>query len=445
MQISSFPILWSCMTVYCILIMNALSILKFQKNSTKQCFKLISNFYISSNNLIRRKFGVTFLFSIGFLVGCGGGNFESQEKYSSALSSYELLLNKFPSDDPGTGRDFYTEDLTEQAETLAFVLKSEAILGRVSSRSRNCISRLLALSDLDLDGISGWGIDFSWDAFGDGSINDRNQVYLVTNAIVLDGLLMALQAGIVEDDHIDRVRTVVVSALLDSMKSFTKTGNGGYFWYSNTINDAINVPNVSAYLAGIAMKAINSHNDWFTPEQKALILDNVDRSVRTLLTKVRYAGDGAPYWAYVDENFTSPNDLVHHGYTVLGLWTYQTFGGAVALPFEATVLAKSFHSFVINGKPTEYQQNLPGLDSYLRSIPTRVWAVGFAVDVLVLLQDISSADLFLDSLKSDYGVFPNVRYTPLALIPAPTDIFYSRTVSHVLPGLARMVIHHGKF
>ena len=313
-------------------------------------------------------------------------------------------------------------------------------MGRVSSRSRNCISRLLALSDLDSDGVAGWGIDFSWDAFGDNSINDRNQVYLVTNAIVLDGLLMALEAGIVEDEYIDRVRTAVVSALLGSMKSFTLTEMGGYFWYSNSINDAINVPNVGAYLSGISMKALSLRNDWFTPDQKALILDHVDRSVKTLLTKVRYAGDGTPYWAYVDENFASPNDLVHHGYTVLGLWTYQSYGGAVKLPFDATILAKSFHAFVINGKPTEYQQNLPELDANLRSIPTRVWAPGFAAEVLVLLQDISSAELFLDSLMSDYGIFPNVRYTPIASIPEPSNVFYSRTVSHVLPGLARLAI-----
>lgn len=245
---------------------------------------MINNLYKLPS--IKRAVVLLFSFFTIFLIGCGGGSVDSQKKYALAQSNYELMLNKFPSDDPGVGLDFYSPDLTEQAETLAFVLKSEAIMGRVSSRSRNCISRLLALSDLDLDLVAGWGIDFSWDAFGDNSINDRNQVYLVTNAIVLDGLLMALEAGIVEDEHIDRVRTVVVSALLGSMKSFTKTGNGGYFWYSNSINDAINVPNVGAYLSGISMKALSLRNDWFTADQKALILDHVDRSVATLLTKV---------------------------------------------------------------------------------------------------------------------------------------------------------------
>lgn len=381
-----------------------------------------------------RRLGVAM--AVTALVACGGGGDIAQDN-EAEKADYEALLAMFPENNPGTGPDVFSSGPTEQPETLAYVLKAEALMGRSSIRSRQCIERLLALRDQDGDGVAGWGIDQAWDAFGDGSVNPRHQVYLVSNAIVLDGLLMALQANIVEDDQLAAVRDAVSQSLVASMTWFTEHPQGGYFWYSTAIEDALFVPNVSAYLAGVAQKAIQRHPTWFSAEQRSLIQDRIDRAVRLLLNQARLAPDGLPYWAYFDQNIASPNDLVHHGYTVLGLWTYHLHGGAVVLPYDADVFAKSLLVFMRHGKPTEYPQNRPELDPALLAKPARVWVTGYTLDVLTLLGYEEAAEPFVASLKADYGIYPDVRYTPTATMPMPADVFYPRIAAHCLPGLAR--------
>lgn len=376
------------------------------------------------------------LIGVSAFVGCGGSG-SGPAAADPAVADYEALLALFPANDPGSGRDVFTAGSTEQPETLAYVLKAEAIFGRSSPRSRTCIARLLALADQDGDGIAGWGIDQAWDAFGDGTVNPRSQVYLVSNAIVLDGLLAALQANIVDGDQMSAVQNAITQATVSSMGAFTEEASGGFFWYSTAPSDALNVPNVNAYVAGMAQKAVSLRPAWFLSAEREMIRNRVNRAVMTLLSKARVAPDGLPYWAYLDENYASPNDLVHHGYTVLGLWGYQTYGGDVPVPYSASTLADSLLVFLRDGQPTEYPQNRPDLDPVLRDKPVRVWATGFTLDLLTVLGRAQDATPFIESLKRDFGAFPDVRYTPLASTPPPADVFYPRIAAHCLPGLAR--------
>ena len=278
------------------------------------------------------------------VAGCGNGG-QSQSDPSPELVEYQQLLEKFPASNPGTGADVFVDGPTEQPETLAYVLKAEAIRGASSERSNNCIRRLIALSDLDGDGIAGWGIDQIWDAFGDDSTNPRNQVYLVSNAIVLDGLLSALAAKIIPASDVQSVRAVVHQSVVSALGSFTEDGDGGFFWYSTSASDAINVPNVNAYLVGVIQKAMHQHQDLFSETETASLGNRIDRAVKTLLDKSRTSSDGLPYWAYVDENYASPTDLLHHCYTILGLELYRSHGGRVALSYSVEQAADSILVF----------------------------------------------------------------------------------------------------
>lgn len=370
------------------------------------------------------------------VAGCGNGG-QSQSDPSPELVEYQQLLEKFPASNPGTGADVFVDGPTEQPETLAYVLKAEAIRGASSERSNNCIRRLIALSDLDGDGIAGWGIDQIWDAFGDDSTNPRNQVYLVSNAIVLDGLLSALAAKIIPASDLQSVRAVVHQSVVSALGSFTEDGDGGFFWYSTSASDAINVPNVNAYLVGVIQKAMHQHQDLFSETETASLGNRIDRAVKTLLDKSRTSSDGLPYWAYVDENYASPTDLLHHCYTILGLELYHSHGGRVALSYSVEQAANSILVFLKGETPTEYPQNISTLAPSLKEQPARVWAPGFAIEMLTVLGRASDSAPFLHSLKNDYGVYPELRYTPIQSIPPPTDVFYSRIVAHCLPGLAR--------
>lgn len=370
-----------------------------------------------------------------FLVGCGGSSSSVVIK-AQELADYNSLLSKFPEGSVGVGLDVFTSGQTEQPETLAFVLKGEAIQRTSSARVHEAVARLLALSDLDGDGTIGWGIDQAWDAFGDGTTNPRNQVYIVSNAIVLDGLLAALDEGVLNASEVASVSTAAKNCILSSLNAFTEQGGSGYFWYSTNPNDAIYVPNVNAYICGVIQKALHQHASWFSATEISDLGNRVDRAVTQLIGSMRTV-NGTPYWAYVNMNFSSPNDLVHHGYTLLGLEMYRQHSGRVSLPYNQQQAVDSYDGFLKNGIPTEYPQNEPGVDASLLNKPARVWTTGFTIDVLLMLGATDRIEPYAHALLNDYGVFPDVRYTPILSTPPPEDKFFPRIVAHCLPGLSR--------
>ena len=372
-------------------------------------------------------------------------------------AAYKGLLTRFPEDRPGYGLDSYKSATEHQPMTYGYYLAAEAIRARFEKKRgdgaqfatardhvRTATKWLVENRDLDGDGKPGWGLPQSWDAWADGTVNPENQPYTITTAIVLTGLLDALQ---VEDAFSDEERAQIATVIRDVVlrwcnEVWSDGYGGGYFWYSPSKADEIFGVNAPAMFLTPLVRLLQEHPDVLTAAQKKLVRSRADALAKAVVSTATLR-EGKPFWRYAPVpnrlKHDRPNDLVHHVYVLFGVEGYRDWDdGAVEIPWSRDAAAASVDHFLAEGDKKSSRGKileLADIDAD-RSPGARLWGAGTMLAFYGIAEKGAKAERVFRLIDRDYGPFPKLRWVPADSTRPNKDASYLRQDAHVLYGLA---------
>jgi len=327
----------------------------------------------------------------------------------------------------GRGLDVFNNEINDRPMAYGLILSSYAREYSSSNKIKRmqkltkCGEWLLENHDLDDDGISGYGLADSWDAFGDGSINPAHQEYTITTAIVIDGLLDWLEwdANAPKSEIITRIDDLLVPYLSGEFNS-----PSGLYSYSLNHNDVpFDVFNPAAYLAGQIQRFSHVKSD--NQKEKEILQNEADRIISILLKFKRETEDGVWYWGYTADS-KKHNDLVHSLYIVEGMRQYIKYDGKLKHEIKFTNVKNIVRNFFIDGHFREVY--------YKRSVqkdPVRLWALGM---LLYFLAEEPMSPVYTESLLKDLNKY-NLPDGGFSWKPG-TQNKYIRHDAHLLLGLS---------
>jgi hypothetical protein len=369
---------------------------------------------------------------------------------SAAPAAYASLLALYPLEDQGRGRETIFKTVEEQPMTYGLLLSAESARYPVAhandahERIERAVRWLLDNDDLDRDGKPGWGLPQPWDAFSDGTINPPNQPYTITTAIVLNGLLDVLKLDALPPDAREQAKKVMTQVARRWCREMWSEGfGGGFFWYSPNPADAIFADNSPSMMMGSLARLLREAGDLLSPGDRDLVQSRVDAQARALVSAVELR-DGLPFWSYMPLpnkfNRSTPNDVLHHVYTLWGIEQYRDTGGRVKLTWTREQALQSFDTFWEKDMICE----LPQFSSLAATHPTDdrspavLWGAGSLLAAYAQWGNHARAARALDAIRRDYGPWPHlrVRPAPQTTTTAPESPFYARQAAHVLWGMS---------
>lgn len=273
----------------------------------------------------------------------------------------QRLISQIDPKKPGHGFDHYAKSTVQNAEAYAIMTTvfTQLEMGDAARASADWLMH----EGRRVNGF-GWGLPFSWDAFGDGTVNPKETIYGVSVALGTKALLdVCATSG--QEDYCDGA----FDALDYYMQFRTGDSEGGYFWYSNQDHDAIDVYNVSALLAAQYARAatLTGRRDY---------AEIADRTALHLWSR-RTQDETGVWWSYSSKNAT-PNDLVHAVMMVEGLRDYSRFGEH---QFPTEGMLRYLRAFLEGESMKEFARHQQLTPSLLER-PARVWGVSALITTL---------------------------------------------------------------
>lgn len=386
------------------------------------------------------------------LSGCTGIYATSDTSGEPEASpEYISLLAKFPLENQGRGPDLYEPlKVSDHATAYAQVLSSEAYRHSAKSdaesatRIRLAARWLIDHSELADDGKKGWGLPFAWDAFGDGTVNPVNHPYTIDTAIVLFGLLDALDTrGIWSDEERQEIVVLVKEVLWRwCAECWTQSDvMRGFFWYSPSTADNYFLANVSSMFCGVLQRFIHDYENELSTEEMALFNSRASDGIM-LVENSAVMFRGMPFWNYIDSaDFSAyTNDLVHHVYILYGIRTYRMFGGQISLRWTGEDALGSVRLFTGGGVIYNYPQNPYFANDMINlKSPASLWGLGMMIAYSSTEGEEFLANFALGRIEASYGNFPDLTVYPLNW--SSDTRFYPRYAAHVLFGLAVRDFH----
>jgi hypothetical protein len=184
------------------------------------------------------------------------------------VGSYERLLPTVlrPAEDP-----IFGEGEFEYATTYGLVLSAALAAGDTATADD---AAAWLMDDL-VEG--GWGMAWTWDPFSDGSPTPAGTPFGTTTAIAVGGLM---------DRGLDAATAEAVGDVL--LTWAREAWSDGYFWYSLAPQDAIDVTNVNASLAGVAARFLAAHGATaLTQDEASFLRERIEGSFRHLAATSR--------------------------------------------------------------------------------------------------------------------------------------------------------------
>jgi hypothetical protein len=362
-------------------------------------------------------------------------------------SLYRDLLAIFPEDRQGFGKDADKnadgpELLADhQPMTYGFVLSAEALHYRFDHntesgrRVRKAARWLVDNCDLDGDGKPGWGLPQAWRAWGH-EPNPHHQPYTITTAIVLNGLLDAVDIrDLWSATERDEALALCVQVAMRWCREMWSEGyGGGYFWYSPSKLDDIFGVNAPAMFLGSLARLLHDHGDRLAGTDRQLAQQRCDALAKAIVNTVQLH-DGQPFWFYAPLpnklNHERFEDAMHHVYTLWGIEGYRDAGGKVALSWTRAQALQSLDHFWKDGGVTENDQDLPN-HKPPGAKPARLCGAGMLLLGYARWGNIRRAAQTLEWIHHQCGPWPQLRHSPTA----NPDTVYLRDCAHVLVGLA---------
>jgi hypothetical protein len=403
-----------------------------------------------------------FLFAIlvvGVFVPSVSFSADADQADNNAIrNAYCELLKLFPEDRQGYCLDRFKQATAHQPMAYGLVLSAESLRAKNEKaekdspaykenrrRVRKAAGWLLDNRDLDNDGKPGWGLPQSWDAWGDKTVNPSHQPYTITSAIVLNGLLDALQVpGLFSEDERKEVLDVINSVTLRWCREVWSDGyGGGYFWYSPSKVDKIFGINAPVMFLGSMVRILDEQGQSLSPHERTLIRSRADSLAKAAVATVKLR-NGEPFWSYAPLpnrfNRESQNDLVHHVYILIGIEEYRdSDGSSVTLPWSREKAIASVDRFFA---AADRQKNKPEriLERTSFDNPNgpqaRLWGAGFMLAFYAKWADEARTDRAFQLIKEHYGplskpywVGPDAKYKD-------KKVCYPRHAAHLLYGLS---------
>lgn len=373
---------------------------------------------------------------------------ETNDRTASVNSDqmYRSLLNMFPLDKQGYSLEpSKPAGPFEQPMTYGLILSSESIHYRgcpnleSKERVKNAIKWIIGHSDEDKDGNAGWGLPQAWDAFSDGTINPENHPYSITTSIVIEGLLDSLTIDNFwtknEEKEIKELIREVTLFWLDNI--YIGDENLGYIGYSPEKTDMQNCPNISGMFLSHLVKTITRHGDIFNESDREFVIQRMHAIANMLINEVNLE-EGLPYWQYIEYEKTdiSPNDLIHHIYTLWGIEEYRAHFNNIEIPFTLDNSLASVNKFIKDDRIYAYPQNkiYTGEQEHYNNRPARLWGIGMMLGFYSKYDNENMADKVLETIANQYGDWPNLTRWPSYF--SNDSAFYGRFAAHVLFGLS---------
>lgn len=194
----------------------------------------------------------------------------------------------------------------QQAGTLAFAAQATAWLspsGWADPAAAVYLTRLYATANPD----GGYGLNYAWDAFSNGTVNPATTTYTVTLAgyvgpVLLDGM----RAGVVPRAKVQTIYDLVATApRIDSSAGRCIA----YSRHANDVGTGLCVHNVSA---GAAAFLLEGGKDGFAVPWW-LIQGVIKREMSAYNPTTRF-------WPYADRNAPDPQDADHNSYTAESMY-----------------------------------------------------------------------------------------------------------------------------
>jgi hypothetical protein len=258
----------------------------------------------------------------------------------------------------------------------------------------------------------GWGLDWEWDAFGNGVINPADTVYGITTAIAVDGLLRT---------YLLTQNRQYLDAAQDALNYYMQfqCPESGHFFYSDQLSDsAYKVPNITAMLMGQYAHAggILGNRSYIDVASRAYVAMQESAVVMEEIVLWKYA--------HGLEN-ERDNDLVHASYIVYGLYLYEKHTPAVKHASLAPMAASYLDGF-IDGDIFEF--NIRDRSAGLGARKARIWGAGMLLYVASALDE-------QDLMRAVLAKIPKYEYaTQRFSYRRGDDLHCPRAVAHLLLG-----------
>jgi hypothetical protein len=344
-----------------------------------------------------------FCFLIFFLVSCSQTNTELLEPIAPGVA-YGNILEGFDSASPGKGVDVFNDESRDRPMAYGLILSAEANRFKATEEveakqnALACLDWLMNNADKNENGIHGYGLADSWDAFTDGSVNPAHHEYTITTALAVKGMIDWLE---IEEDS--AFRSQIMNTIEDCFSPFadeTFYSSISIPGYSIGEEDlSYNVFNPAVFLAGEMQRYSQLHES----SEMASVLESKASQIISITEQHALTDpDGNYYWNYGVE-VERPNDLVHACYVIEGFRTYRDFGGTLSLEFSKI----ENHLQQFNDELVWVEH--PKFREVNNSKSPRLWALGMAIYTLTESgkQDLVEGSLFkqLGDYRREDGTF----------------------------------------
>lgn len=249
---------------------------------------------------------------------------------------------------PGFGKsDYGNHDIVDIPKAYAMFLSAElmkyqSLNGNYDLKmATNAGQWLLKNSDLNNNGIVGWGVPIAWDAFGDNSINEKNAEYTIATGIVLNSLMDWMELAPKKAPH-KKIHSILRQAIKPYLDNDIFSSTGLFNYSLKLVDRKYNCFNPAVYIAGQMQRySMFARNKEF----KNKIKKSVDKVMRAAIKYKKVDARGGWYWSYSVEEDNVPNDLAHAGYVIDGIMTYINHAGTLKEQFDKKAILKHLEYF----------------------------------------------------------------------------------------------------
>lgn len=299
----------------------------------------------------------------------------------TATQAYSGIIQNLDPVYPGRGLDYFDEIRKDRPMAYGLLLSSEARHFKfapdssVLERMRRCGGWLIRNSDLNGDGITGYGLADSADAFSDSTRNPAHQEYAITTAIALKGLMDWYE---VEPDSAKKADILSVSTdcLLPYLGKNLRSPDGLPVYSMNRNDSEYNVYNSSSFLAG-RMQHLSTltHDD----SLRELLTERSAEIIEIMLNYAQTDDEGNLQWDYGNnDRLDRPNDLLHVCYVIEGVRDYLRYQGEANVNWKR--LVNPLFKFKENGRWYEFLE--PELQN--EDYEPRLWTLGILMYSLAM-------------------------------------------------------------
>lgn len=318
-------------------------------------------------------------------------------------SDYLSLLAKFDKEFPGRGlQDYDGSVIDDYAKSYAVFLSAEINRAKattpfkLSEQGRAAGEWLLANSDQNGNGVTGWELPVAWDAYGDGTINPAGTEYTITTGIVINSLL-----DWYENDPSapkDKILQTVIAATQPFIDGTHQTLDGFIPYSFSHFDDAYVTYNSATYMLGQLQRISTFVDD----TQLKLDLTNfADQAMQRVIADHLELSDGSWYWLYGDLA-GGLNELAHATYIVDGIRNYILYSGNLADQIEWKAILKYLDTYSSFGGLSVYEYQ-PGDGTTLNDYP-RLYDLGSYLRLVSLCKPNTPLLINLVDLSEKYQV-----------------------------------------